>query len=195
MPSPSCRVPDLEPDTLHRSAPCGSCLVEATCPASSPSLPDATVLRPSIPALLSATIAAVGVGGLVVVASATNTGTAPGNGEKVFDAPGCQPNQYDGPSRVPHYLLNRNCPTPTPVIVAHSTHAHGVWHVIWDGSRSFDPVGGRLVKFRWSAGPGTRLVGQRISVRYTHPGVYRVVLYVTDDSGSTGTARETVRLG
>jgi len=153
--------------------------------------------RPSIPALLSATIAAVGVGGVVVVAKATRAGTAPGNGEKVFDAPGCQRNEYDGPGPVAHYLLNRDCPTPMPVIVAHSTYAAGVWHVTWDGSRSFDPVGRKLVRYEWRIGRdrGQRLIGQRISVLYTHPGVYGVVLYVTDDNGSTGTAREAVQLG
>ena len=104
-------------------------------------------MRLSIPALLSITIAAVSVGGLLVVASATRVGTAPGNGEQTFDAPGCQPNTYDGPGRVPHYLRNRNCPTPTPVILVHSTYAGGAWHVTWDGSRSFDPVGGRLIRY------------------------------------------------
>jgi PKD domain len=151
--------------------------------------------RPSIPALLSATIAAAGIGGVVVVASATKAGSAPGNGEKVFDAPGCEPNQYDGPGLVPNYPLNRDCPTPKPVIVAHSTYADGVWHVTWDGSRSFDPVGGRLVRYEWSIGEGPRLIGRTVSVLYHHPGVYSVVLYVTDDSGSTGTAREAVQLG
>lgn len=151
--------------------------------------------RPSIPALLSATIAAAGVGGVLVVASATRAGSAPGNGEKVFDAPGCEPNEYDGPGRVAHYLLHRNCPTPRPVIVTHSTHAAGAWRVTWDGSRSFDPVGGRLLRYEWSVGEGPRLSGRTISVLYRHPGVYAVILYVTDDSGSTGTAREAVRLG
>jgi hypothetical protein len=152
-------------------------------------------LRPSIPALLSSTIAAVGVGGVVVVASATKAGTAPGNGEKVFDAPGCEPNEYDGPGHVPHYLLNRACPRPTAVIVVHSSYRNGAWHATWDGSRSFDPVGERLVKYEWSIGKGPRLTGKKISVLYTHPGTYSVVLYVTDASDSIGKAKETVRLG
>ena len=151
--------------------------------------------RPSIPALLSATIAAVGISGVVVVASATKAGRAPGNGEKVFDAPGCEPNEYDGPSRVSHYLLNRDCPRPTAVILIHSLYENGAWHVTWDGSRSFDPVGGRLVRYEWNIGEGPRLIGQKISVLYAHPGVYGVVLQVTDDSGSTESARQTVRLG
>jgi PKD domain len=156
---------------------------------------DVITLRLSIPKLLSATIAAVGVGGVLVVASATKAGTAPGNGEKTFDAPGCQRNEYDGPGLKPHYLMHRNCPTPTPVIVVHSTYTAGAWRVTWDGSRSFDPVGGRLVGYEWSVGEGPRLSGRTISVLYRHPGVYAVILYVTDDSGSTGTAHEAVRLG
>jgi hypothetical protein len=161
----------------------------------SPSRPDDAALRPSIPALLSATIAAVGVGGVVVVASVTRAGSAPGNGEKVFDAPGCEPNEYDGPGRTPHYPLNRDCSTPTPVIVAHSTYAGGVWRVSWDGSRSFDPVGERILKYAWSTSKSPQLIGPRISILYTHPGIYSVELSVTDDSGSTGTAHETIRLG
>lgn len=139
-------------------------------------------------------IAAVGVVGLVLVASQTNVGTAPGNGEQVFDAPGCLPNRYDGPGRTPHYRLNRNCPTPTPVILWHASRAGGAWLVSWDGSRSFDPMGGRLVGYSWDVGKGLRRAGRRITVRYARPGLYRVVLYVTDDSGLTGTATEAVRL-
>jgi PKD domain len=156
-----------------------------------PSRSDVIALRPSIPALLSATIAAVGV---VVVASATRAGTAPCNGEKTFDAPGCQRNEYDGPGLKPHYLMHRNCPRPTAVILVHSSYRDGAWHVTWDGSRSFDPVGGRLIRYEWSIGTGPRLVGQKVSVLYTHPGPYTVVLYLTDDSGSTGAATYTMRL-
>lgn len=131
---------------------------------------------------------------MFVVASATKAGTAPGNGEKTFDAPGCQPNRYDGPGRVPHYLLNRDCPRPTAVILVHSSYEAGAWHVTWDGSRSFDSVGGRLITYEWSIGAGPRLVGQRVSALYAHPGVYDAVLYVTDDSDSLGTAKYAVRL-
>jgi hypothetical protein len=151
--------------------------------------------RPSIPALLSATITAVGIGAVVVVASATRAGSAPGNGERVFDAPGCQRNEYDGPGPVARYLLNRDCPRPIAVILAHSSYTDGAWHVTWDGSRSFDPVGGRLVRYEWRIGRGPRLIGQKVKVPYAHPGVYGVVLQVTDDSGSAGLAKQTVRLG
>lgn len=151
-------------------------------------------MRPSLPVLLSATIAAAGVGGLILVAAATQAGSAPGNGEKTFDAPGCQPNEYDGPGPKPHYLLHRDCPNPTPVVVAHTSYRGDAWRVTWDGSRSFDPVGGRLVRYEWSVGPGPRKVGRRIDVAYAHPGLHTVELYVTDDSGATGTALATVSL-
>jgi hypothetical protein len=151
-------------------------------------------LRPSLPVLLSATIAAAGVGGLVLVAEATQAGSAPGNGEKTFDAPGCQPNEYDGPGSKPHYLSHRNCPNPTPVVVAHTSYRDGAWRVTWDGTRSFDPVGGRLVRYEWSVGPGPRRIGSYITVAYRRPGSHAVALYVTDDSGATGTTLGTVNL-
>jgi hypothetical protein len=148
-------------------------------------------MRPSIFPLLCATIA---VGGVGLVASATNAGTAPGSGEKTFDAPGCQPNEYDGPGRIPRYPVNRDCPRPTAVILAYPSYRAGTWQVKWDGSRSFAPVGGRLAKYQWITGSGPRSIGKVISVSYTHPGVHDVVLYVTEEGGLTGEAKSTVRL-
>jgi hypothetical protein len=55
-------------------------------------------------------------------------------------------------------------------------------------------MGGRLIRYAWRTGAGPLRIGQRISVPYTHPGLHTVVLYVTDDSGSTGAAGYTVRL-
>ncbi len=151
-------------------------------------------MRLSIPVLLSFAVAAVGVAGVVVVASATRSGTAPGSGQKVFDAPGCLPKSYAGPGRNGRYLLNRNCPTPTAVILRRSARVDGVWRVTWDGSRSFDPIGGRLVGYAWSVDEGPQRPGRRITVGFDRPGPHSVVLFVTDDSGLTGTARQTVRL-
>ena len=131
---------------------------------------------------------------MILVAAATHAGSAPGNGEKTFDAPGCQPNEYDGPGSKPHYLLHRDCPNPTPVIVVRTFHRDDTWRVAWDGSRSFDPVGGRLVRYEWSVGPGPRRIGPRITVLYNHPGLHAVELYVTDDGGATGTERAAVNL-
>lgn len=151
-------------------------------------------MKVSIPVLLSIAIAAVGVVGLVLVALATDAGRAPGNGEQAFDAPGCLPSAYAGPGHEGHYLVNRDCPTPTPVILRHVTPDGRGWRVSWDGSRSFDPMGGSLVGFAWSFDGGPQRKGRRVSVRFSRPGVHTVVLYVTDDSGLTGTERQTVVL-
>jgi hypothetical protein len=139
-------------------------------------------------------IAVVGVSGLVLVLSETDAGSAPGNGQQIFDSPGCLPKRYDGPDRAGHYLLNRDCPTPTPVILRRSLPADDGWLVRFDGSRSFDPMGGQLVEYRWDVGVAPRRTGRAVSIRYTQPGAYRIVLYVTDDSGLTGTASQVVRL-
>ncbi len=144
--------------------------------------------------MLSTLIAVAGVAWLISVASTANLGRAPGNGEQVFDAPGCRPSVYDGPGKAGHYLLNRNCPRPTPVILRHASRTGGGWEVTWDGSRSFDPIGGRLLEYAWSVERGPRRRGRKISVRYTRPGSHSVVLYVTDDSGLTATAGQTVTL-
>jgi hypothetical protein len=136
----------------------------------------------------------VGIAGVVVVAVATGGGTAPGSGQKFFDAPGCLPKSYAGPGRAGRYLLNRNCPTPTAVIVPEAARIGDAWRVVWDGSRSFDPISGRLVHYAWSVEGGPDRAGPRITVRYDRPGVHSVVLHVTDDSGLVGTATGTVKL-
>jgi hypothetical protein len=152
------------------------------------------VLRPSPSVLLSFAIAAVGIVGVVVVAVASDAGTAPGSGQKIFDAPGCLPKSYAGPGRAGRYLLNRNCPTPTAVIVPETVRVGDAWQVVWDGSRSFDPIGGRLVHYAWSVEGSPPRAGPRLTVRYDRPGVHSVVLHVTDDSGLIGTVMGTVKL-
>ena len=151
-------------------------------------------MRRSIPVLLSFAIAAVGIAGVIALAVATDAGTAPGSGQKFFDAPGCLPKSYSGPGQSGHYLLNRNCPTPTAVVVQRSVRVGRGWRVTWDGSRSFDPIGGRLVSYAWSVEGGPQRPGRRFSVLYDRPGPHSVVLYVTDDSGLTGTATATATL-
>jgi hypothetical protein len=151
-------------------------------------------LRLSIPVLLSFAIAVVGVVGLIAVGAATDLGTAPGSGQKAFDAPGCLPKSYAGPGHSGSYLLNRNCPTPTAVVFHEAVRAGSAWRVTWDGSRSFDPIGGRLVSYAWTLEGGPPRPGRRLSVIYDSPGPYSVVLHVTDDSGLTGTEKGTVTL-
>jgi hypothetical protein len=147
-----------------------------------------------MPGLLGAAIAAVLVGGLVFVAAGTSVGSAPGNGQRQFDAPGCEPASYAGPGAAPHYLRLRNCPRPKAVIFARVKRSGSGWRVTWDGSRSFDPVGQRLVGFEWALPPGHHRAGPKIVVHYRRPGPHVVVLHVIDDSGSVGTAGYSVNL-
>jgi hypothetical protein len=149
--------------------------------------------RPSIPALLSATIAAVGVGGIVIVAKATRAGSAPGNGEQSFDAPGCWREHYDGPGHVKRLLPERNCPRPKPVILVRSSRVDGAWRVILDGSRSFDPDGEPIVRYEWDVGRILRLRG-RVASLQLEPGIYTVTLQLRDESGSVGGTRRTFSL-
>ncbi|HMC49216.1 MAG TPA: hypothetical protein VKH20_01080 [Solirubrobacterales bacterium] len=142
--------------------------------------------------LLSLALAALALAGTVAVALGTDVGSAPGSGQKTFDAPGCLPRAYDGPGRRGHYLLNRNCPTPSPVLIAKTIgRVRRGWLVELDASKSFDPMGGRLTEFSWALEPGPQRHGRTIRVEWpagTHP----VVLHVTNDSGLTGTLAETV---
>lgn len=144
--------------------------------------------------LITAAIAATGVIGVIVVLWATNAGTAPGNGQQTFDAPGCGPEHYDGPSPIDRSVARRPCPLPKPIIILHSRHARDGWHVTLSGSHSFDPDGEKLVAFRWIASPGIERRGVRVTLLYPRPGWHKIILYVTDGSGSTGSASYTVNL-
>lgn len=63
--------------------------------------------------------------------------------------------------------------------------------VTFDGSGSRDPDG-RIVRYEWDFGDGGTASGERVSHVYALPGNYRVVLSVTDDSGTrTATTRDT----
>lgn len=151
-------------------------------------------MKLSIPTLLTAAIAAVGLIVLVALALATDTGTAPGNGQKVFDAPGCLSRAYDGPGHTGHYMIGRNCPTPQPVILRRTSRRSDGWLVRWDGSRTYDPMGGRLVSYEWVFDRTDHRHGVEASVLYRHPGLHSVVLYATSDSGLTGTTRLEVQV-
>ncbi|HST54670.1 MAG TPA: PKD domain-containing protein [Solirubrobacteraceae bacterium] len=144
--------------------------------------------------LVSTLLAAAGAAGVIVVAAATDVGAAPGNGEQVFDAPGCERPQYDGPSTHTPRVLERNCPRPAGVILAGVQRVRGGWRVQLDATRSFDSLGGRIVKYLWLTDQGAIEHGARVTLRYTQPGAHAVQLRVTNDSGSLGTAVYTVRL-
>jgi hypothetical protein len=142
--------------------------------------------------MLSTVIALLGGGGAIAVVSAVGGGRAPGNGQQVYDAPGCGRPEYDGPSPTGRPLLLRSCPRPTAVIVAHTVADHGAWRVLYDGSRSFDPVGGKIIKYQWLTDSGQLEGGPRIAIRYFKPGLHYVELRLTDDGGTLGTAVQTV---
>ena len=144
--------------------------------------------RPSIHILLSVAIAVAGAGGAIAVAAATRAGTAPANGEMVFDQPGCGRYEYDGPGRRPPIPPSRACPAPTPVILVQTSMHGGVWLFKLDGSRSYDRVGGRIVTYRWGVGPRQlRRTEPRITLTLRQGQSESVSLEVSDDSGSGAT--------
>ena len=151
---------------------------------------------PSIPALLSVAIAIAGVGGAIGVAAATGGGTAPSNGEMVFDQPGCGRYEYDGPGHRPRIPPSRPCPAPTPVILVQRTDHSGARLFVLDGSRSYDRVGGRIVAYRWSS--GQRPLGRsqpRITLALPSGRTETVSLSVTDDSGAGAATSVVLRPG
>lgn len=135
---------------------------------------------------MSAAIALAGIGGAVAVTAASGGGTAPGNGEMIFDQPGCGRYEYDGPGRRPRVPPARACPAPTPVIlIARSEQRGGTWLFELDGSRSFDRVGGRIVSYRWQVGTRQlRRTGSRITLALRSGRSETVSLAVADDSGA-----------
>ena len=65
--------------------------------------------------------------------------------------------------------------------------------VSFDGSVSTDASDGEIVEYEWDFGDGRRAEGEQVSHVYRTPGVYRVTLTVTDDSGtSTKQASDTL---
>ena len=141
--------------------------------------------RPSIPLLLSVAIAVAGVGSAIAVAAATRAGTAPGNGEMVFDQPGCGRYEYDGPGQRPRIPPSRPCPAPTPVILVQKADHGGATLFVLDGSRSYDRVGGHIISYRWSIGlRQLRRTQPRITLALPSRRTETVSLSVTDDSGA-----------
>lgn len=63
-----------------------------------------------------------------------------------------------------------------------------------DASASADPDGS-LVDYAWDLGDGTTASGAQVQHNYGAEGTYEVTLRVTDDSGATATAAQTVTLG
>lgn len=55
---------------------------------------------------------------------------------------------------------------------------------LFDGGASFDPEGGKLTYF-WDFGDGTTAKGMRVAHTYKKTGLYKVILTVEDDSGTS----------
>jgi len=67
--------------------------------------------------------------------------------------------------------------------------------VVFDASASRAATGRSIVEYDWHFGTGTRDRGVVVSKTYGTPGIYTVVLTVTDDVGQEGTATQTVSVG
>ncbi|PNX48544.1 MAG: hypothetical protein BV456_09685 [Thermoplasmata archaeon M8B2D] len=66
-----------------------------------------------------------------------------------------------------------------------STQGHTNQELTFDGSNSFDHEG-RIVKYGWDLGDGTSETGVTINHTYAQPGIYRVILFVTDNVTNAG---------
>jgi len=66
-----------------------------------------------------------------------------------------------------------------------STQGYTNQEMIFDGSNSFDHEG-RIVEYGWDLGDGTTESGLIITHIYTHSGIYRVILFVTDNVTNVG---------
>ena len=65
--------------------------------------------------------------------------------------------------------------------------------IAFSGAGSMDPDG-VIITYEWDFGDGENGVGQDVTHTYTSPGTYNVKLTVTDNSGLTGTAVETISI-
>ena len=54
--------------------------------------------------------------------------------------------------------------------------------LVFDASRSIDPDG-RIARYEWDMGDGTRATGPRVSHAFARPGLYSVALTVQDETG------------
>jgi PKD domain len=148
-------------------------------------------MRTAISTAATALIAVLAVCGIALVAVRTEAGVAPGNGERVFDAPGCPPHEYDGLG--PHALDHPGpqCPPPRPRILTHIVHRNDFWKVTWDGLPSYDPEGGRIVSYEWISGRTQVGTGPSLTVIYRRPGIHAITLRLADDRGVTRAGGDT----
>lgn len=131
---------------------------------------------------------------MAFVVARADAGVAPGNGERVFDAPGCLPHEYDGLSRNAPDHPGPQCPPPRPRVLAHVGRRDNIWEVTWDGRPSYDPEGGRIVSYEWISGTTPVGTGPSLTVIYHRPGVHAITLHLADDRGVTWAGAGVVRL-
>lgn len=73
---------------------------------------------------------------------------------------------------------------PKPIVSASSARGKAPLPVTFDATGSYD-ADGRIVRYRWNFNDGTTASGPRVTHVFADPGVYDVVLRVTDDKGVT----------
>lgn len=84
---------------------------------------------------------------------------------------------------------------PVPVLAVDRTTSETAPAVFnFDASASFDPDG-EIESFRWNFGDGSSELVATVSHQYSTPGIYRVVLTVTDDTGVTADAEQLIAVG
>ena len=82
-------------------------------------------------------------------------------------------------------------PNLAPMAAIASGVRHGtLGHVLLDGRGSYDPDGGRILSYSWTAGSTKLAEGNRFSSDFTGPVL--ITLTVRDDRGGIGTARTIV---
>ncbi|RLG19847.1 hypothetical protein DRN74_06315, partial [Candidatus Micrarchaeota archaeon] len=60
--------------------------------------------------------------------------------------------------------------------------------IVFNASQSYDPDGGAIVTYKWNFGDGNIGYGKVVVHQYQNPGVYTIILTVTDDEGEVGVA-------
>ncbi|MBI2148313.1 PKD domain-containing protein [Candidatus Woesearchaeota archaeon] len=93
-------------------------------------------------------------------------------------------------------VVNQNVLNQAPVAVidASSIEAFLGFPIRLSGSRSFDPDG-NIVNYEWNFDDGTIADGEFIEHTFFNPGIYNVVLTVTDDKGATGSKVLSINAG
>lgn len=82
---------------------------------------------------------------------------------------------------------------PIAVVNANPSTAEPGDLITFDGTKSKDEDG-NIVEYIWDFGDGTSSKGNKVTHRYTNPGVYDVYLTVVDDDGATGIGTVTIQI-